>query len=279
MAPWADHALGDPALDASAPLGPLSTAPNQTGAGVLGNIGHGNSSSTPVFQQIKAVKDTPLGNSANATDRYFDSLLLADAVQEFPPNPFITARGTNARVRMRNIFRFAIDMTTFDPNAGWVGGYSVGLNTVVGGTVGSAGGVATPDPTDTGRVFLMNHFPSLASFQPPAFSDSCSFGTGEDDFFAQGDFAYVPVLSSSSQPFGDSAATLENELYRWGTTVDGYLLFGYGDRSHKTKEFEDEQRDFVANGLPGMGGVGADTPYEAVVVQLFEGAIFFSNKK
>jgi prepilin-type N-terminal cleavage/methylation domain-containing protein len=284
MAPWADHALGDPALMAGGGGGTFGDTPGRVVTGVLGNLGHANASTAPVAQQLKTVKDTPLGAAANNTARYFDSLILADAIQEFPPNPLVSTPGTNQRARMRNIFRFSINMATFDPNAGgWSvpAAYNVGINSQVGGTLSSVGGSATPDPTDTTRVFITGHYPGgvpLANFNSATFSEDCSFGTDEGDFYAPGDFAYVPVLSSSAAPFGDTAATLENEQYRWGTTVRGYLLFGYGDKSHKGKDFEDEEREFANNGLPGYGGTGVDTDYESVVLQLFEGAIYFSKK-
>ena len=98
-----------------------------------------------------------------------------------------------------------------------------------------------------------------------------------DTSFAPGDFAYVPVLSASSHPFGDTGATVENEIYKWGTNVTGYLLFGYGSRTHANREFEDSQREFVDMGLPGYGAAGVDTVYENYVLQLFEGAIYFSK--
>jgi prepilin-type N-terminal cleavage/methylation domain-containing protein len=287
MAPWADHALGDPVIFAGGSGGTFGSSPGRLVSGVLGNEGHGNASSTPVFQQLKTVKDTQLGNAANNTARYFDSLVAADALQEFPPNPFVTSATTNQRARMRNIFRFAMNMAVFDPNSpgnGWTSAnsYVVGLNASRGGTVNaSAGGTAAADPLDTSRIFLTGHFPlglPVSNYSPGTFSSNCSFGTDENDFFAPGDFAYVPVLSASTQPFGDTAATLENEVYRWGTTVTGYMLFGYGDRKHKGVEFEDEAREFATNGLPGYGGTGVDTRYEAVVLQCFEGAIYFSKK-
>lgn len=286
MAPWAGYGLGDPLIFAGGGGGTFGSAPSRLVSGVLGGEGHYNNSSTPVMQQLKTVKDTPLGGAANPAERYFDSLITADAVQEYPRNPLITNIQTNARAKMRNVFRFAINMAAFDPNSGpngWgsAANYSVGINAQRGGTISSGGGTAAADPLETSRVFLTGHFPQglpLGNYNPAAFSEACAFGTGDNDFFAPGDFAYVPLLSTSPQPFGDTAVTIENEAYRWGTTVTGYLLFGYGDKSNKSNQFEDEKRELATNGLPGFGGPGVDTSYEAVALQCFEGAIYFSKK-
>ncbi len=56
------------------------------------------------------------------------------------------------------------------------------------------------------------------------------------------------------------------------------MFFGYGHQSHANKEFEDEQREFLQVGLPGYGDQGVDTLYEYYVLNLFEGAIYFSKK-
>lgn len=282
MAPWGDYGLGDPVIFAGGTGGTFGSSPNRLVAGVLGGVGHANVSSTPVFQQIKAVKDTALGTSANNTPRYFDSLLVADAVQEYPANPFLTSTATGERARMRNVFRFALNLASFDPNSaanGWgsANSYSVGLYAAAGGTV--AGGSATTDPQDPSRVFITGHFPlglPVSGYQPASYSNACSFGTGPNDYFAPGDFAYIPVFKGGN--FGNSGATLQDERYAWGTSASGYLFFGYGDKNNKAENFEDDKREFVANGLPGYGNAGVDTRYEAVALQCFEGAIYFSKK-
>jgi len=294
MAPWTDHALGDPDLYM---VGSQTLAPavGEMVNGVMGGYGYYNNTSTNVFEQIKNVKDTALSGGED-TARYFDVLIAADAIQEYPHNPFVTSPTTGERVRMRNIFTFAFDVrdgaTGFDP----INDFSP-LVVDTGSAmyacslyVQRGGGGWTPgtDPFDTTRVFINDHFPlglPVSSFDPLTFDQACVFGVGKnnltgteyDDYFAPGDFAYVPVLSTSQYAFGDSAATLENEAYKWGTNVTGYLLFGYGAKTHKNREFEDEQREFVATGLPGYGDPGVDTMYESYVLQLFEGAVYFNK--
>jgi len=278
MAPFADHALGDPALyDGSNAIGAPS---GWLFNGVLGGYGHYNNSTLSVFEQLKAVKDTQLvGNEGTA--RYFDSLVIGDAIQEYPANQFIST-GAGMRVKMRNIFRFGFDMSTFDlnnPANGFTNMAAYQCSLCVDRTGSGAIPNPAPDPLDSMRVILMpNPLPPVNNWSPQGFSDACKFGVDDTDYFAPGDFAYVPILSSSAYPFGDSLATLENEFYKWGVNVTGYYLFGYGSKSHKSREFEDEQREFVANGLPGFGSPGVDTRYENYVLQLFEGAVYFSKK-
>jgi prepilin-type N-terminal cleavage/methylation domain-containing protein len=280
MSPFADHALGDPALyDGSDSVGaPTGWVEN----GVLGSYGHYNNSTLSVFEQLKAAKDTQLAGN-EATPRYFDSLVAGDAIQEYPANQFIST-GAGQRAKMRNIFRFGFNMAQFDPNIPANGFQS--MSTYQCSLSVDRTGTSTPtpgtDPLDSMRLILMQNpmpmFPMSNSWSPQSFSEDCWFGTDDTDYFAPGDFAYVPILSSSVYPFGDSMATLENEVYKWGVNVTGYMLFGYGSKTHKSREFEDEQREYVANGLPGCGGPGIDTRYENYVLQLFEGAIYFSKK-
>ena len=110
------------------------------------------------------------------------------------------------------------------------------------------------------------------------FHDECKFGTEDGDFFAPGDFAYIPVLSTSPYAYGDSQATLENEAFKWGTSVTGYMFFAYGDRTHKTRDYEAEAQKFIEEGLPGYGDPGVDTLYEHYALQCFEGAIYYTKK-
>jgi prepilin-type N-terminal cleavage/methylation domain-containing protein len=281
MSPFADHALGDPAIyDGSNSVGaPSGWVEN----GILGSVGHYNNSTLSVFEQLKAVKDTQLSGNEDMP-RYFDSLVAGDAIQEYPANQFIST-GAGQRAKMRNIFRFGFNMAQFDPNSVANGftsltTYQCSLNVDRTGTGGTP--PPTVDPMDSMRYILMPNplpfWPMGNNWSPQGFSSVCPFGTDDSDYFAPGDFAYVPILSSSAYPYGDSMATLENEVYKWGVSVTGYYLFGYGSKTHKTREFEDEQREFVANGLPGFGGPGIDTRYENYVLQLFEGAIYFSKK-
>lgn len=277
MSPFADHALGDPAMyDATNSLAP---AVNHLVNGVMGGYGYYINSTLSVFEQIKAVKDTPLAGNEE-TPRFFDSLVLADAIQEYPANPFVST-SAGERAKMRNIFRFDLNLATFNPNVpanGFTNGGTYTCRLYVDRT--GTGGSVTSDVFDTTRYFLAQDPASLplANWSPRGFSDSCLFGTGELDYFAPGDFAYVPILTASSMPFGDSIATLENEAYKWGVNVTGYYMFGYGSKTHKANEFEDEQREFVNVGLPGFGASGIDTKYEYYVLQCFEGAIYFSKK-
>lgn len=282
MAPFADHALSDPAFyDDSASLAPpVGVMVN----GILGGYGHYNNSTANVFEQIKNAKDTPLAGNED-TPRYFDVLMATDATQEYPANPFLTTT-TGERARMRNIFVFSFNVDGgFDPLNNFSRNesnpanalYSCGLYVPRGG---ANSGIGTPDIFDSTRVTIY-HQPlgvPLGTWTAPAFSTACEFGTDEFDYFSPGDFAYVPIMSSSAYSFGDSAATLENEYYKWGTSVTGYMLFAYGHKSHKNNEFEDEQREFVSTGLPGYGDSGVDTIYENYVLQLFEGSIYFSKQ-
>jgi prepilin-type N-terminal cleavage/methylation domain-containing protein len=282
MAPFPDHALGDPVFY----IGPGADSPtNSVFMGIIGAQGHRNNSTGSVFEQIKAAKDTPLNNAASNLQRWFDSLILSDALQEYPINQFgtnIATSGVSGRARMKNVFYYRCNIGGgFDPNSttnGWTSGlYTCALWVNKGGD--GNGVTVTPDQFDTTEVHIQ-HLPMgvpLGTFSPEGFSQACKFGTDEGDYFSAGDFAYVPVLSASSTEFGDSTMTLEDERYKWGTAVTGYLMFGYGSKTHKTREFEDEQREFATTGLPGCGGAGVDTVYENYVLQCFEGAIYFSK--
>lgn len=290
MAPYSDHSLGDAAL-----MGSYQTA-NQWDAaggrmveGVLGGFGHYNTASgtASVFDQLKNAKNTQIGSGTTQTPRFFDNLIAGDAIQEFPPNPFATT-STGERQRMRNIFKFTIDVQGgFDPNNLFSPGvssagtahYDCALYSQRNGKQdGSA--VAMNDPFDTTRVFLQeNPLPGgvTVTTYPGNFATQCKYGTDEGDYFAPGDFAYIPVLSTSSYPFGDSTATLENEAYKWGTGVTGYMFFAYGARDHKKREYEAEAAEFVKTGLPGYGDAGVDTIYENYALQCFEGAIYYTK--
>ena len=182
---------------------------------------------------------------------------------------------------MKNVFWFSLNDigVGFDPSLpglGFDGGdYFTGLYTTRGGTDTSN---FSDDATfDLTRGWLEEVNLPLGTYTPESFAAISNFGNDEGDFFAPGDFAYVPILSSSVYPFGDSAPTLENESFKWGTAVTGYYLFGFGHQSSKTRQFEDEAREFVATGIPGYGAPGVDTTYEYVTLQCFEGAVYFSK--
>jgi prepilin-type N-terminal cleavage/methylation domain-containing protein len=279
MATFSDHALGDPVFYASGGGGSIAPGTGQMVNGVLGGPGHYNGSSAGVFEQIKAVKDTPYAGNQNMA-RLFDSLILTDSIPEYPANPFIKNVNTGSRSSMVNVFRFNINVAAgfdpandFDPGSVNPAGYNVSLNCSIKGDL--PGVITAVDPFDSSRVRVSQAATLPVSSYNPA---GMAFGPGEGQWFAPGDFAYVPVLSSSANPYGDSLATIENETYKWGTNVSGYLLFGFGDVNHKNAEYEDEQREFLDTGLPGYGSAGVDTLYEYYVLQLFNGAIYYSKK-
>lgn len=292
MSPFSDHALGDDDFYSFSGNGAQECSPDTVFMGIIGTFGHRNPPPEPpsVFEQIKKVKDTPLvPGTPSPQRRWFDSLILTDALQEYPINLFgtdISSAGVSGRARMKNIFwfQFTIDGTNgFDPNVPGRGFDSMTTNSLAlwvnkGGD--GVGVIVSDDALDTTEVHITHTpmgVPLAQNWTPDGFSTACKFGTDEGDYFSAGDFAYVPVLSSSAFDFGDSAMTLEDERYKWGTAVTGYLLFGYGAKNHKTREFEDEQREFVQTGLPGCGGLGVDTQYENYALQCFEGAIYFSK--
>jgi hypothetical protein len=247
--------------------------------GALGGLGHYNGVATGRAEQLAAVKNTPQSGNED-TSRYFDALLASDALQEYPNNPFKTSN-QGSRQPMRNVFTFQIDLAGgFNPNTSFGAGmtdpgaafYDCAL--VVSG---GQGGQTIGDSQDTTRYFLrQNPLPNPATIQQ--FATQSVFGNDENDWNAPGDFAYVPVLSSSASLFGDSTGTVENEVYKWGTAVTGYMFFAYGDRSHKGRDFEDEAVEFIQTGMPGYGAPGVDTLYENYALQCFEGAIYFSKK-
>ena len=90
-----------------------------------------------------------------------------------------------------------------DPNTA---DYNCALYTQRNGTAGGAA-VAVNDSFDTTRVFLRhNPLPGTVNVTtyPGNFAANCKFGTDEGDYFAPGDFAYIPVLSTSPHPFGEA---------------------------------------------------------------------------
>jgi len=279
MAPYSNHALGDPFLYTGAAANAFDAAPGRMVNGMLGGLGHYNGTPTGWAEQLLNAKNTPLSGNTDVR-RYFDVLLASDALQEYPPNPFKTSNQGD-RQPMRNIFTFQINLAGgFNPNTSFNAGV-VDPNTAFYDCAlvvsGGQGGITVSDNQDTTRYFLrQNPLPSGATIQQ--FAQASVFGNDENDWFAPGDFAYVPVLSSSAALFGDSSGTVENEVYKWGTAVTGYMLFAYGDRSHKGRDFEDEEIEFEQTGMPGFGQPGVDTLYENYALQCFEGAIYFSKK-
>lgn len=292
MAPYAEHGLGDngfggtEALYTKNAVGVFDAAPGMLVTSVIGGFGHRNQPSPtnnpadPVFEQLRFVKNTALTAANTDTPRYFDALVASDAIQEYPPNPFATS-GIGERQRMRNIFYFRLNVGAgFDPTTSFGGPAGANYECALLTNNAGVGGVTAPDSFDTLRTFLQQTPGGLptTNYVPQSFAEESLFGPGENKYFAPGDFAYVPVLTTSSRSFGNSTATPQNELFQWGTTVGGYMLFAYGHNSNKNRQYDESAREFAETGLPGYGAAGVDTLYENYVLQLFEGAIYFSKK-
>jgi prepilin-type N-terminal cleavage/methylation domain-containing protein len=263
MAPYPDFALGDPALYAA-----NTPPPGGFTYGVLGGTGSFNPSTLPVRQQLKQVKDVVLDSSNMDTARWFDSLIAADALSEYPQNPFKKS-GLAAANRIINIFCFeavwpnaANDLTNIRPY-------------ILANTATNNSGT-TPDPIFGERVRITINYDYFFGYDPNNQGDIHS---------AAGDFAYVPILSMSAAPFADNPMTPENDLYRWGTNVSGYMLFGFGHPSNRVNRYQDEKGEFGRTGLRGFGAdtggptaaPACDTPYEQAVYALFNTATYYSR--
>jgi len=266
MAPYSDYALGDPVLYQGS-----DPPPGGFSHGVLGGTGSFNAFSEPVRVQLKRVKDLVLGQAPLETPRYFDSLIAGDAIQEYPQNPFKKSGTTDAN-RMMNVFGFVgqmpggpNDLTQFQPYI------------LVNASANASPGQIVPDPRFPGRSRIIGNYDNLFGEDP---DDSGSI------INASGDFAYVPILSLSAAPFADNPMTPEDDRYRWGTNVAGYMLFGFGHHTNKTDKYRPEQEKFGREGLPGFGfdtggpvnAPACDTPYEQAVFALFDTAIYFQQK-
>jgi prepilin-type N-terminal cleavage/methylation domain-containing protein len=286
MAPFGDttQILGDPALT-------VDNAPQYADMGfygVLGDFGHRNYNSTQsVGQQLDVARATVLSASNMDYPRIFDTLVATDSLQEYPANPFSGSTISRAG-RMRNIYGTLTNVTnltdTHDPaqmndlaiDFPWL--MTTNQGAAAGGFANvyfyqySAGELAW----DLGQLPLTLPI-DPATFDPQAFSEACAFGVDEGDYFAEGNFAYVPLLSTSVFPMADDVSTLRNEKFQWGSRVTSYLIFGYGSREGRSNNFPDEQAGYVKVGLPGYGSAGIDTRAEEVVLQLFEGAVYFNK--
>ncbi len=261
MAPYHDHALGDPALYAG-----TIPPPGGFSYGVLGGTGSFNPSTQSVQQQLKTVKDTVLNTSTISTARWFDSLIATDALSEYPPNQFNKAGGQ----RMLNIFCFEAQRPAS----------TVDLSTIRPYILSNAARDNTGTPADTrfpSRRRIINNYNTLFGYDPNNVGNIHN---------AAGDFAYVPILSLSASAFADNPMTPEDDRYRWGTKVGGYMLFGYGDPEGRVNRFQSEKEAFGRTGLPGFGAdtggppesPACDTQYEQAVFALFNSAIFYSRK-
>lgn len=283
MAPFATpQALGDPAIYSGASFPP----PGDVMQGLLGGFGHYNLGNTQnVQQQIALAKATTLNSGNTDYQRAFDALILDDALQEYPANPFAPPSIARAN-RMRNIFwiqtgpQLFSDFTDLallnDP------GNDVLLACSKPGNIAGYPGIEHnfPNTLDQGR--LIEQFPYAlpydgSTFNADSFAAANMFGTAETDFFSPGDFAYVPVLSTTASPALDDPETVRDESFTFGVAVRDYLLFGYGSEEGLDTRLAAEQATFAREGLPGYGAPGIDTRYEMSVLCLFSGAVYFSK--
>ncbi|MCB1217685.1 type II secretion system protein [bacterium] len=282
MAPWEWHALGDGELYTQGGL----AFPQQwdVANGVLGGVGHRNPSSVPVHEQIANARATLLNAGNTDYPRYFDSLLLDDALSEYPANVFSGAAGVGTR-RMQNVFGFTVspdvinledpndlnDDTLLDPFL---------VATMEGDVSGAPGPINVSDDTISGGKFLRHDSEGLplALITPAVFSQNCRWGVDDNDYFSPGDFAYIPVLTASAYPDVDNLVTLRNEFYQWSTNVTGYMIFGFGSPdSPQSDRYSTERQEFIQTGIPDMGDAGVDTRFELYVLQLFEGAVYYNK--
>jgi prepilin-type N-terminal cleavage/methylation domain-containing protein len=255
MAPYPDHALGDPMLYAGQyPLvGGFAHA-------VIGGKGANIPSTAPALQLLKQVRDTVLDSGTMSTERWFDALIISDALSEYPQNPFRKS-GLAGDNRMMNVFCFEAAMPA-GPND--MSGFRAYI-------------LANPAEDNTGTVpdmLYTNRVRITANWDDRFGNDLNNTG---DVHNAAGDFAYVPILSMSSNPFVDNPMTPEDDRFRWGTNVTGYLLFGFSHPTTKTNLYQEEKDAFRATGLDGFGGAGCDTPYEQAALALFDSAVYFSR--
>ncbi|MCC7477385.1 prepilin-type N-terminal cleavage/methylation domain-containing protein [bacterium] len=277
MSPLRGQALGDPDLY-NRPVGLDFPSPGEVSQAVIGAEGHRNLNATALTQQLRDAKNTQLVAGNIDYPRYFDELMRSGAIQDYPHNPF---SGFGQNTSMRNIFGFravptALDFTDIatlnDPD-----NFETAL-LVPEKPIVMPGLLKSIDPV-TNRAWIthMNYALPVLNFIPEAFSDSLAFGPGEDKYFSPGDFAYVPILSESAYSQTDDGVTLRNESYLWGTQVSGYLLFGYGSGEGQDAAIRKEQEKFAETGLPGYGAPGVDTRHELIVLQCFEGAVYFNR--
>lgn len=289
MAPFHDNTqiLGDPVLTGNA-------FPQGAGNGVYGITGdyghrnYGPNAALPVHQQLAAARNTLLTPGNIAYPRYFDSLVATDSLQEYPANAFAGSLMARAN-RMKNILGIDTNVSaltdTSDPAQ--MNNLNIDIPWLLCSNQGddTFGGKPSPyyytyEPIET--TWNLGQLPvplpiDPSTFNAQQFDKDCAFGTDKGDFFAEGNFAYVPVLSTSVFPLEDDPTTLRNEKYQWGSRVTAYMLFGYGAKDGKEDRFRDDQLAYLKTGLPGYGGAGVDTRYEEVVLELFEGAVYFNK--
>lgn len=288
------HVLGDPILVNPNPI----AGGGFVGQGVIGGVGRRTAGTGPATQQIDVLRGmmqrfhNPGDGAAKGqgwwdanigtTDRYFDVLMASDALtaQNYPNNAYKQGM-LGSTGQMRNIFLSRMNRENFTDLSvtSWVDNETAWINTQAHGS-NHAGLVL--DGYD--NSYQLQHM-QLAD---PAVSQERIFGCGpvintagavditRQRYFSEGDFAYVPILSTSVDGLYDDPETLADERYHWGGRVTAYMLFGYGSRNGKNDLFVNQQRAFAEAGLPGYGDLGIDTPTELVVYHLFEGAIYYS---
>lgn len=271
-APYADMGLGYPTIyGVKAPDGP------EAGFLVNGMLG-----GVTDLSAVKAVKDKPVVTN-DTTQRYFDVLVASDALPAYPRNQF------DKTGPMRNIFHFRFNPTAA-PTENNPTPYLIG----------------TPPKASHPGVYGSTSSPSIVQLFSTKYSDLAAytvavpvglitneaanpfvakdgvFGWGpivkNDEIFSSGNFAYVPILTSSPYPQVDNPNTPEDDRWKYGTKVTGYYLFGFGSPSERNLDkFKEERERFYIDGIPGMGIAGIDTAYEAATAALFRGAVYFKK--
>ncbi len=299
--PFKPHALGDiisgggVLWPAGNPINPYNAATPLPGNAAVWNgvVGDGFDSNA-----LAAAKQAGSFN----VPKFFDVLAAEEALTEYPVNLF--AAGAGGAQRMVNIFQFLFDPTR-----------AIGVNNPIpillvpdngegiypvttGFNLGPIAARVEFNPITNGGV----PFPTLPityanraqnPFEPSPADGRPGFAPGETagpngrvrNFFAPGDFAYVPVLSAGpyasyiGSPIDPDSSNFEDDRFKAGTLVSGYYLFGFGrgDADPKELRFEQEKQDFYARGIPGFGGPGVDTQYEMAVAALFNGAVYFEK--
>jgi len=269
MAPIPEHGLGDPAFVAGG--NNLVAPPNlpQQGAPGVPRFSSGVLGGTINLGAVKTVRDIGSAVGPDNTPRWFDRLVLDNSLSSYPTNQF--KKGAGAEVPMYNIFRY--EGESIDPQS-----YSVSLTNFRPYFLVSNNnaGVLTPG-NDPGRVRYYGR--GGGTFTGAEYSDFGPNILGTDDnYFAEGDFAYVPIINKTPFSLGDDPNTPGNDRYRWSTLVDGYIFFAYGSSERKESPYAEEQQKFFSEGLPGFGNAGVDTRYEDAIYNLFNGAIYYSRK-
>ena len=269
MAPFSEHGLGDPLFVQG---GSNNVAPpnlRKQGTPTVPRFSSGVVGGTINLGSIKNVRDIGSAVSADNTPRWFDRLVLDGSVASYPANQF--KKGAGASVPMYNIFRYQgmlVDPLNFQGSLMAFRPYILVENNSAG---------TLPASSDSGYVRYMGEGSGAYNGY-----EYLRFGSNklasDDKFFSPGNFAYVPILTTSPFPLADDPNTPGNDAYKWGTLVSSYMIFAYGSKDAKENKYAEEQAKFLDEGLPGFGGRGVDTPYEDAVYNLFDGAIYYSRK-